>query len=181
MALYCYLTSAAAVWLIGRRPLRAHGGGKRDGVALSPSDSYFFVASGGYPQRRVSRLALRGVNTAECSGFFHKQHNGPLSHYRQVANHLPGQKSPHRSASGGAQTRPTPSCQTPLYLIIESVLAPHCAPCGSSAHNMATEREWFSVDRSTHCSRVGCSVRPMWNDALCSGGSHHTIIVLHIV
>lgn len=106
-AFYCYLASAALVWLIGRKPHRRHGGGKWE-VALSPSDFALCFWSRGLlrdPQRRVCSPTLWAVNTAEYSGVF-QQHNGPFSHYWQVANHLPGQKSPHLSVSGSVQTEP---------------------------------------------------------------------------
>ena len=118
--------------------------GEWDAVALSPSDSALCFWSRRLlrdPQRRVCRHALWAVNTAECSGFFRRRTMG-LS---DMTDRLQTTCQAEVSTSISFRLHADRAWHTHLpakhpHLIIESVLAPYCAPRGSSAHKMATEK-----------------------------------------
>lgn len=121
---------------------------KKNGVVWSPSDSAlcFFGAGVALPlrdsHRRICRPTLWAVNTAERSGFFRRSTMG-LSHITARLQTTCQARSPHIYQLQAACRQGLAHTHLPAehpHLIIESVLAPYCAPRGSSAHKMATEK-----------------------------------------
>lgn len=105
MVFYCYLTSAAALWLIGKAATQRmwYWGVE---LEMAPFGLHLILCClvAGLAFSDIYHPLLWAVSKAECKGFFfimqqHK-HNGSFFYYCQVAKHLLGQKSPHLSASG---------------------------------------------------------------------------------
>lgn len=150
MSFYCYLTSAAAAWLIGRQPHRGHSGGEMGWCCFVSIWFCPVVLEQGElrdPQRRVCSSLLCAVNTAECSGFLQSSTMAP-SHLavrlqttgQSWSLHIYQLQTAYRQSLAYSAKYP--------HLIIESVLVPHCAPHGSSARKMAAEKTtWFAAGR----------------------------------